>query len=624
MPRLSSCVLRNAFCLLLVSLVGSAKAAEARTSVAQELVTNGSFELPALGNPGLACPASIPGWTLAFGPCIEIQNHVAGSPVVGQQFVELDSIEPCGGCGASTGIFQDLATQPGASYTLSFFFSPRPTVPETDNALIVRWNGAAIATLRANGTSLSDTAWTLHTFKVQATSTSTRLEFDDGGISNGAGTYLDGVSVVGGSSTIGAKMFLVLSDPFGLPNSGPVLRYSVDGPTGTPALDTTITDPTFDLPVSVVFTPAGEMLVINRGDGLSAGAGSITRIANPSGVPFSGGTITSPSFSGAHFGAFRQNELFVAQRGGSDVIRFLFDAAGNATFNGVITDGLCCTDPRGAAVSPTGELFVSECCGVDEIERYEFDSAGNAISNGTITGNGLNNPHKLVFSPWGELFVANGGAADVVRFTFDSSGNAAPNGQISGPTISGDVGLDFSPWGELFVANLAPPGGISRWTFDSSHTATFNGFFSTPTTVSDVQFGPSTQETPSLCRLGCVQHITIDVGFVPANTEATVDLRIDGRLVAAAVHGGGTSGPVGVEPGEYVISENGDSLRNYTGSILCTGESSASPLPHLVAVARQADVTCSITNTRQQAGSLGRPHRKPPRPGVEPELSRRQ
>ncbi len=529
---------------------------------------------------------------------------------MGAQFVELDSFEPCGGCGASTGIFQDLATEPGAGYTLSFFFSARPTVSAVDNVLIVKWNGATIATLQADGTFLSDTAWTLHSYQVQATSSSTRLEFDDGGISNGAGTYLDGVSVVGSSSTMAAKMFVVLSDPFGLPNSGPVLRYSVSGPTGTPTLETTITDPTFDLPIGVVFTPLGEMLVINRGDGVSPGAGSITRIANPSGVPSPNGTITSPSFSGAHFGAFRQNELFVAQRGGSDVIRFLFDAAGNPSFNGTITQGLCCTAPRGVAVSPSGELFVSQCCGVDEIDRYLLDAAGNAVPNGVITGGGLNNPHDMVFSPWGELFVANNQGNSVSRFTFDAAGNASPNGVLTGPTLSYPTGLDFSPWGELFVANLGPPGGISRWTFDSSHTATFNGFFSTPTTVGDVEFGPSAQVNPPPCSGDCPQHITTNVDFAPANPEATVDLKIDGQRVAGVVHDGGTSGPIDVEPGDHVITETGISLQSYTGSILCTGESSPSPLPHTVTVTRQTDVTCTITNTKLQATAPARPRHK--------------
>ena len=295
-----------------------------------------------------------------------------------------------------------------------------------------------------------------------------------------------------------AKLFVVLSDPGGLPTSGPILRYDLEGPADSPALEATITDPAFDLPCCLAFSPSGEMFVSNRGDGVSPGAGSITRILNPQGIPSPNGTISSPNFSGPHWGTFRSGELFVAQRGGSNVLRFLVDAAGSASYNGEITAGLCCTGPRAAAVSPTGELFVSQCCGDDKINRYVFDAAGNAIPNGDITGGGLSGPHGMAFSPSGELFV-NGAADNVLRFRFDSAGNASPNGQITGPTMHNPVTMAFSPWGELFVANLHAPGGVARWTFDSSGTAIPNGFISTPNAVVDVQFPAAPANRPPDC-----------------------------------------------------------------------------------------------------------------------------
>jgi DNA-binding beta-propeller fold protein YncE len=149
--------------------------------------------------------------------------------------------------------------------------------------------------------------------------------------------------------------------------------------------------------------------------------------------PLFNGSISSSSFNVPHGATFKNGELFVAQRFGAGALRFLFDGAGNASLNGTITNGLNSGFPRGVTVNPTtGELFVTECCGINEINRYVFDSSGNAIPNGVITGGGLSNPHDLAFSPWGELFVANSDSGNVLRFVFDSSGNATPNGQLSG------------------------------------------------------------------------------------------------------------------------------------------------------------------------------------------------
>jgi hypothetical protein len=244
--------------------------------------------------------------------------------------------------------------------------------------------------------------------------------------------------------------------------------------------------------------------VSNRGDGVSPGAGSITRIRDPRGVPVSNGAITSASFSGPHWAAFRQGELFVAQRGANNVLRFGFGLSGSAALNGVISAGLLPNGPRGVAIGPTGELFVAQCCGNDRINRYVFDATGASVPNGAITGNGLNNPNDIAFSPHYELFAANAFANSISRFTFDAGGNALPHGQITGPTLSGPAGLDFSPWGELFVGNAFPPSAVSRWTFDASGTARFNGSFSTPQLgLIDVEFAPEPGPSASRPGRGC-------------------------------------------------------------------------------------------------------------------------
>jgi DNA-binding beta-propeller fold protein YncE len=295
----------------------------------------------------------------------------------------------------------------------------------------------------------------------------------------------------GGSPGRPAKLFVMLAETSaGTGTSGPVARFDVRGPEGSPSFETTISDPSFFRPCCFALPAKDEMFVMNRGDGLSPGTGYITRTLHPLHKARPNGAIASPDFSGPHWAAFRGGELFVAQRGGSNVLRFVFDSHGIAVPSGAITAGLCCTAPRGVAFSATGELFVTQCCEVSTINRYVFDGAGNAIPNGIITGGGLSSPHDLAFSLSGELFVANAVGDSVSRFTFDASGNASSSGLITSPTLSGPLGLAFSPSGELFVGSGDPPGGVSRWTFDNAGTATFNGSFSTPSNVVlDIQFG---------------------------------------------------------------------------------------------------------------------------------------
>lgn len=155
-----------------------------------DLVTNGGFETPALGWGSWNVFSSIPGWSVASGCGIEIQNHVAGSPFEGRQYTELDSNCP-------SAISQVLTTEPGRYYTLSYAFSARPGVNAADNVLRPSWDGTPLTARTADGLGLSDTSWTVHTEKVKATGSATSLVFADGGTRNGVGTYLDAVSVTG-------------------------------------------------------------------------------------------------------------------------------------------------------------------------------------------------------------------------------------------------------------------------------------------------------------------------------------------------------------------------------------------------------------------------------------------
>ena len=155
---------------------------------AASIVVNGSFEESNLPTGTWGLFSAIPGWTLAAGPSIEIQNHVAGNPFDGDRLLELDSE-------ANSAVFQDLDTVVGKLYVLRFAFSARPGT--VDNSMNVFWDGSLVSpTINADGSALSDTQWTEYEFNVIAQTASTRLQFSGITIGqNSYGAYIDAVSV---------------------------------------------------------------------------------------------------------------------------------------------------------------------------------------------------------------------------------------------------------------------------------------------------------------------------------------------------------------------------------------------------------------------------------------------
>ena len=159
-----------------------------RSANATTIVVNGSFESPDIPGGSFALfPAGIPGWSVSSGPSIEIQDHVAGSPFAGDQFVELDST-------ANSGMLQLLPTSPGG-YVLSFAYSPRPGIALASNGIQVYFNSVLLDTLALSGIGNSDTVWAVHSYNVTATGGSTPLEFRAIGTSDSLGGYLDAVQV---------------------------------------------------------------------------------------------------------------------------------------------------------------------------------------------------------------------------------------------------------------------------------------------------------------------------------------------------------------------------------------------------------------------------------------------
>jgi Protein of unknown function (DUF642) len=186
--KLSS-LIGAAFAMTVLPVALAAKPAAA-APVTTDIVTNGSFENTQLNNGSWGIFQSIDGWNLlegSQGSGIEVQNRAAGNPFDGNNLVELDS-------NGNTGIFQDLVTEIGKTYKLSFAFSARAGVAE--NILNVKWGGQSVANLSANGAGLGNTNWGTFMYDLVATSTTTRLSFDNfGSMSDSLGTYIDNVSV---------------------------------------------------------------------------------------------------------------------------------------------------------------------------------------------------------------------------------------------------------------------------------------------------------------------------------------------------------------------------------------------------------------------------------------------
>ncbi|MGF1461119.1 MAG: hypothetical protein ACFBSG_19085 [Leptolyngbyaceae cyanobacterium] len=175
---------------------------------AANLVVNGGFENPADAVPdndwryfgGQNTSGSkyggptVEGWeNINETSTIEIRDDKVGKAKEGQHFAEVDSHaydknEP-------VGFFQDIVTEVGKKYKLSFYFGPRQgyTSQGNDNQLNVSFG--SIDEMLDAGVSGVDDAWQLFEGYITATDTKTRLQFDLQGIPNTLGANLDDIHV---------------------------------------------------------------------------------------------------------------------------------------------------------------------------------------------------------------------------------------------------------------------------------------------------------------------------------------------------------------------------------------------------------------------------------------------
>lgn len=174
-------IYKTAFVALTLAL-----AAAAAIPAHANLLIDGGFEQPAIADGSFATLTAIPGWIGA--PTIEVQNHVAGTPYEGNQYVELDT-------DGNSSMYQDFATAIGATYRIEFQYSPRPGVSAASNGLAFLWDNSPYAMMALSGIDLADTVWSGYDMTAVATSSLSRVSFTAFGISDSRGGYIDNVRV---------------------------------------------------------------------------------------------------------------------------------------------------------------------------------------------------------------------------------------------------------------------------------------------------------------------------------------------------------------------------------------------------------------------------------------------
>ncbi len=167
------------------ALVGNLKA-DYDSLAGTNIVTNGGFET--LSSTTSDRFSSIQGWT-ASRELIEI--HVNNSRTQ-------EGIAHAEVAGLSNATFyQNVTTQAGQWYTLTFDYSPRNGQADS-NALEVWWNDQLIDTIVED----DYTRWRTRRYRVQADGTSAKLAFAGAGTDDGAGMWIDDVSLSEGINII--------------------------------------------------------------------------------------------------------------------------------------------------------------------------------------------------------------------------------------------------------------------------------------------------------------------------------------------------------------------------------------------------------------------------------------
>lgn len=140
------------------------------------------------------------GWQVTDGGTLEIRRDgVAGRAHDGSShFMELDAHRYGGNVSADEdlGIFQDIVTQVGQKYRLSFSYAARPNIDGDRNQFEVKFGEVFEQQLDGgNGRTQDGKAWKTFSTEIVADSDLTRLQFNYLGRRDTLGGHLDSVSL---------------------------------------------------------------------------------------------------------------------------------------------------------------------------------------------------------------------------------------------------------------------------------------------------------------------------------------------------------------------------------------------------------------------------------------------
>ena len=160
-----------------------------------ELVVNGSFEENTVASNSVEFIAAhqVPGWSSKYGQDIELWGNGFDQVAApgGNNFIELDNGLP------QDGIYQDVQTEEGRFYQLTFSVRSRGTDFNSDNeAVVVEWNGVKTNVIGYRAKAAHE--WTTISVIVRGTGGQDRLllrESVSPNASNGLGPLLDNVSL---------------------------------------------------------------------------------------------------------------------------------------------------------------------------------------------------------------------------------------------------------------------------------------------------------------------------------------------------------------------------------------------------------------------------------------------
>ncbi|OGG48473.1 hypothetical protein A3G63_01220 [Candidatus Kaiserbacteria bacterium RIFCSPLOWO2_12_FULL_52_8] len=180
------------------------------------LVVDGGFENPEVtsGDKWDIFPSPAGGWNVLWRdpppgsppgrPAtanIELHEGVLGAAAEGDQYTELDSdwnghVGPLNNEPASTVIYQDIPTQIGAAYSLTYQFAARPSTVAANNRLESRLGGIVMDDTGGVADPNAGITWIAKgPFPFVATTTTTRVQFTDLGTADSLGTFLDDVKL---------------------------------------------------------------------------------------------------------------------------------------------------------------------------------------------------------------------------------------------------------------------------------------------------------------------------------------------------------------------------------------------------------------------------------------------